>query len=79
MGQVGPRTVLKCSMRGMRLVRNRVSMMTAALELFVVLISDARTMLSCGLDFRLPCVLATCVGVADAESERGIDGVLRGV
>ena len=51
-------------------------MMTAALELFVVLISDARTMLSCGLDFRLSCVLATCVGVADAEGEGGIDGVL---
>jgi hypothetical protein len=48
-------------------------MTTAALELFVVLISDARTMLSCGLDFRLPCVLATCAG---AEGERGIDGVL---
>lgn len=30
-GHVGPRTLPKCKMRGTRLVRNRVSTMTAAL------------------------------------------------
>jgi len=33
MGQVGPRTVLKWRIKGIKLLRNRVSMMTATLEL----------------------------------------------
>jgi len=37
MGQVGPRTLLKWRMRGMRLVRKRVSIMTAAFVSIVVL------------------------------------------
>jgi len=37
MGQLGPRTLPKCRMRGMRFVRKRVSIMTATLLLMVPL------------------------------------------
>lgn len=43
---MGPRTLLKCNMSGIRLVRKRVSTMTAALVVFLMLKSSpARTML----------------------------------
>jgi len=71
---VGPRTVLKCSISGIKFVRNRVSIMTAALELFVVLVSEARTILSWGLDFVFPFVLEGCVDCAEADAEG--EGVL---
>ena len=66
-GQVGPRTVLKWRMRGMRLVRKRVSIITAALEEFVVLMSVARTRLSWGLDFELPAIWEGAEFPADME------------
>lgn len=40
-------------MRGIKFVRNRVSIMTAALEEFVMLVSEARMMLFWGVDFVL--------------------------
>lgn len=53
----------------MRLVRKRVSIITAALEEFVVLMSVARTRLSWGLDFEL---LATWEGSDfSADTEDG--------
>ena len=38
-------------MRGIRFVRNRVSTITAALDEFVMLVSEARTMPSWGFEF----------------------------
>lgn len=59
MGQVGPRTLLKWRMRGMRLVRNRVSTMTAALVVSVPLKASLSNMiLSEGFDFNFPSLTA---------------------
>lgn len=69
MGQVGPRTVLKCRMRGIRLARNRVSTMTAALVVTVPLnesISQVR--LSSGFDVDCPSL------AADGRGRGAFDG-----
>ncbi len=59
MGQVGPRTVLKCRMRGIRLVRNRVSMITAALVVTVPLNKSlSQVSLSPGFDVDCPSLAA---------------------
>lgn len=60
MGHVGPRTVLKWRMRGMRLVRKRVSIMTAALVPSVPLkTSDSRMieLESVGFDLNFPALI----------------------
>ena len=70
MGQEGPKTVEKCRMRGMRFVRYRVSIITAAFELFVAFNSLARTILSWGFDFWTLCVLDPWVRVEGAADVR---------
>ncbi len=64
MGQVGPRTLLKWRMRGMRLVRNRVSMMTAAFVVSVPLKASLSNMILLeGFDFTFPPLTAVACGV----------------
>jgi hypothetical protein len=59
MGQMGPRTVLKCRMRGIRLARNRVSTMTAALVVTVPLNESlSQVNVSPGFDVDCPSLAA---------------------
>lgn len=66
---MGPRTLLKCKMRGIRLVRNRVSTMTAAFVVTVPLNeSFSKMSLSPGFDVNCPSLPADgCGGGAFVE------------
>jgi hypothetical protein len=68
MGQVGPRTVLKWRIRGMRFVRKRVSIITAALVVLRVVRVVAGTMVP-GLGEVVPDLLLLLVLLFGFEDE----------